>query len=215
MRASTLRSALRRFSGARPNSPARVRRWIPALLGLSLALSAAAAPPGPQRVARINGGWTLDDFKLIDQQGRMFTREDLRGRWTLVLFGDTRCGERCTAPLAALTGMSERISRTQKLKTTQVLFVALAGDTPEQLRQYLAPFDRRFVGVTGGPQTVARLVDDLGVAELLPAALVEPDGAYPGVLSVVDPDGVVWGQFLPPFDVQLLTARYLKTRIGR
>ena len=186
-----------------------------ALLGFALALSVSAESLGPQRVARINGGWTLDDFTLIDQRGKPFTREHLRGRWTLVLFGDTRCGERCTAPLHALSGMLQRIARTQKVKTTQVLFVSLAGDTPEMLRTYLAPFDPHFIGASGKRQTVERLADDLGVAELLPASLVEPSGAYPGVLSVIDPEGVVWGQFLPPFDVSLLTARYLKTRVGR
>jgi cytochrome oxidase Cu insertion factor (SCO1/SenC/PrrC family) len=111
--------------------------------------------------------------------------------------------------------MLQRIARTQKVKTTQVIFVSLAGDTPEMLRTYLAPFDPHFIGASGKQQTVERLADDLGVAELLPASLVEPSGAYPGVLSVIDPEGVVWGQFLPPFDVSLLTARYLKTRVGR
>lgn len=171
-----------------------------------------------QRVARINGGWPIDDFTLIDQHGKAFTREHLRGRWTLVLFGDTRCGEHCTAVLSALEGMCQRIAPTQKLKTTQVLFVSLGADTPERLQQYLASFNDRFIGASGPSATVARLADDLGVAETLP----EPSGAsgtragdYPGVLSLVDPDGVVWGQFLPPFDVMLLTARYLKTRVGR
>jgi protein SCO1/2 len=171
-----------------------------------------------QRVARINGGWPIDDFTLIDQHGKAFTLEHLRGRWTLVLFGDTRCGEHCTAALSALTGMCERIAPTQKLKTTQVLFVSLGADTPERLRQYLASFNERFIGASGPPATVARLADDLGVAETLPD-LSEDSGTrpgdYPGVLSLVDPDGVVWGQFLPPFDVMLLTARYLKTRVGR
>jgi len=31
----------------------------------------------------------------------------------------------------------------------------------------------------------------------------------------LDPEGVVWGQFLPPFDVMQLTAPYLKARLRR
>ncbi len=193
----------------------RSRFAVLALLFFGLVSTVSADTRSPQRVTRVNGGWPLDAFKLVDQNGRKFTHEQLRGQWTLVLMGDTRCGERCAAPLSALTGMYERIARTQKLQTTQVLFVSVAGDSPEQLRQYLAPFDQHFLGVTGTPKTLTKLAEDLGISESLPASLVLPNGDYPGVLSVVDPEGVVWGQYLPPFDVKLLTARYLKTRVGR
>ncbi len=71
-----------------------------------------------------------------------------------------------------------------------------------------ADYHRRALALTG-------VLEDLGIGESLPASLVLPNGDYPGVVSVVDPEGVVWGQYLPPFDVKLLTARYLKTRVGR
>ena len=188
------------------------------LLELGLCLPASGAPPEPQRVSRVNEGWPVGDFTLVDQEGNPFTRERLLGRWTFVLFGDARCAESCTAPLSALTGMGERIARTQKLKTTQVVFISVAGDTPEQLRQFLAPFDDRIVAASGSPQIVRKLADDLGVADALPQPSSEPAARasrYPGLLSLVDPEGVVWGQFLPPFDVMQLTARYLKTRARR
>jgi protein SCO1/2 len=191
---------------------------ILAVLAFGVASPASADLPAAQQVSRLNGGWTLGEFALTDQQGRSFAREQLLGRWTLVLFGDTHCGEPCTAALSALAAMCQRIARTQKAKTTQVVFVSLAGDTPEELRRYLASFDEHFIGATGPPQRVKRLADDLGVLDTLP----EPSGQrvasarpYPGSLSVVDPNGIVWGEFLPPYDVMMLTARYLKARIGR
>ncbi|HTS55686.1 MAG TPA: SCO family protein [Burkholderiales bacterium] len=188
------------------------------VLGFGLASAASPDPPGPQRVTHVNGDWPLEEFTLLDQHSRPFTREQLLGRWTLVLFGDTHCDQSCTAVLSALTGMYQRIAQTQKVKTTQVVFISLAEDTPETLRQYLAPFDERFIGATGPPQTVMRLADDLGVADALPKSSGDPGASardYPGTLSLVDPEGIVWGQFLPPFDVMSLTARYLKTRVGR
>ena len=36
-----------------------------------------------------------------------------------------------------------------------------------------------------------------------------------GSLVLVGPDGTVRAQFLPPFDVELLTAEYLKTRVRK
>jgi protein SCO1/2 len=181
----------------------------------------ALADHGPsQRVSDEGAGWTVDDFTLTDQRGAPFTEKQLEGKWTFVLFGDTRCEEPCRAALSALAGMFDRIGRTRAVETTQVLFVSLNAerDSPERLREYLASFDERFVGVTGPSQTLRRLAEDLGVLEALPAEaeLVRAGASnYPGSLVLVNAEGVVWGQFLPPFDAMLLTSRYLRARIGR
>jgi protein SCO1/2 len=186
-----------------------------ALFGIASAVPALAEPAGRQRTSRLTGGWPVDDFVLIDQHGRAFTQEHFIGQWTFVLLGDTRCGEPCAAALTALTGMRQRIAGTTRVKTTQVLFVSLAQDSPEDLRRYLAPYDEHFIGASGSPQTVAKLADELGIAAAVPVSSRASGGReYSGVLSLIDADGIVWGQFLPPFEVTMLTARYLKTRIG-
>jgi protein SCO1/2 len=188
-----------------------------ATLSISSLVRAHAEPSTKQRTARINSGWPMDRFALTDQFGRPFTQDNLRGRWTFVLFGDARGNEPCTAALSALTGMCQRIARTQKVKSTQVVFVSLVEDAPGQLRSYLAGFDERFVGASGPAGVTAHLADDLGVEAA--ATLVPGDAArgstLSSVLALVDPEGMVWGQYLPPFDVMLLTARYLKSRVGR
>lgn len=171
------------------------------VFGLWLAMPAAAEQREPQRVSRVNAGWPVADFALVDETGNPFTREHLLGRWTFVLFGDAHCAEPCAEALAALTGMCDRIARTQKLQTTQIVFITVAADTPDKLRQYLARFGACIAGATGAPEAVRQLVDDLGAS------------AGAGVLALVDPEGNVWGQFLPPFDVKQLTARYLRTRL--
>jgi protein SCO1/2 len=185
------------------------------LLGVGSMASVYAEPAGRQRTSRLTGGWPVDDFVLIDQHGRAFTQEHLIGQWTFVLLGDTRCGAPCAAALTALAGMRQRIAGTTRVKTTQVLFVSLAQDSTEELRRYLAPYDEHFVGAIGPPQTVAKLADELGIAAAVPvSSRAAPGRNYTGALSLIDPDGIVWGQFLPPFEVTMLTARYLKTRIG-
>lgn len=186
----------------------------------------AAVTPTPadhsksQRVNRMSQGWPIDDFTLVDQHGKAFTREQLERRWTFVLLGDTRCAEPCRAALSALAGMCRRIARTGAMKTTQVLFVSLnpEQDSPASLQEYLTPFDNRFIGATGSRQTLKRLVDDLGAPAPVPMAPETADASndhYRGSLLLIDPDGTVRGEFLPPFDVLLLTSEYLKTRVRR
>jgi protein SCO1/2 len=185
-----------------------------ALLAVVSVQPALAEPPERQRTSRLTSGWPPSDFMLIDQHGRALTQENLIGQWTFVLLGDTRCGEPCAAALTALAGMRQRIAGTNRVKTTQVLFVSLAQESPEELRRYLAPYDEHFIGASGSPETVARLADELGIAAAVPVSS-RGGREYSGVLSLIDADGIIWGQFLPPFEAQMLTARYLKTRIGR
>jgi protein SCO1/2 len=101
------------------------------------------------------------------------------------------------------------------MQTTQVLFISLdpERDTPTRLQKHLAPFDERFIGATGSKQILRRLADDLSVANGAQAGPVSSgNGRYNGSLLLIGPDVVVRVEFLPPFDMLLLTAEYLKTR---
>ena len=192
---------------------------ITARSALAIALALAAVPAAGPAFAHHNPvqhtdlsarGWPVEDFSLVDQHGKTLTRQLLQGRWTFVLLGDTHSGP-CTQALDALNGLYQRIAPTEALKTTQVLFVSLdpQRDTPARLQSYLAPFDARFLGGTAAPDALDRLADDM----LGGSTTAGADRA--GSLVLVGPDGIVRAQFLPPFDVELLTAEYLKTRVRK
>lgn len=168
-----------------------------------------------QRVSPAAAGWPIGDFALVDQHGDPFTQEGLRGRWTFLLLGDSRCGDPCTAALSALSGLYRRIAGTRALETTQVVFVSLdPRDTATDLARYLAPFDPRFIGASGAAEVLAGLADELGVSS--PSRPTSPASGTPsgdGSLWLIAPDGVIRARLLPPFEVVLLTAEYLKTRV--
>jgi len=215
---STNRSGCCNGKGGFLRAP-RIARGIAAvaIVLIGVASTALAEPAGRQRTTRLTGGWQVDKLKLVDHQGQPFTEERLYGQWTFVLLSDTGCGSPCASALAALTGMRERIAGTTKVQTTQVLFVSVAQESADELRRYLVPFDEHFVGASGSPRAIARLTEDLSIADVVPVSSNAPPGSgdYSGALSLINPDGIVWGTFLPPFDVKMLTARYLKARIGR
>jgi protein SCO1/2 len=188
------------------------------VLGLAVAAMAAAHPDKAQPKNLDALGWPVAAFTLTDQHGQPFTQARLQGHWTFVLLGDTRCARPCEAALAAAAGLLKRIQPAQAHKTTQVLFVSLdpQRDTPQALRSYLAPHQPGFTAVTGAAATLQHLAEDLGAQGdgARPAAPDAP-AAYRGSLVLVGPDATVRGEYLPPFDVPLLTADYLKTRVGR
>lgn len=194
------------------------------LLGLLIHAAAPAQPYLPlqmqkQRVLRVSAPWPIDAFTLTDQHGQAFTQDALTGRWTFVLFGDTACAAPCTDALSALDGLFRRIAPAEVRKLTQVLFVSMdpQQDRPDRLRDYLAPFDKRFLAGAGPPATVERLVDDWRVGKEAGSqgAMPNTPPTYSGSLLLVGPDGTVRAEYLPPFDVALLTADYLRTRLRR
>jgi protein SCO1/2 len=189
------------------------RRLLACWLATGLLPAAWSHEADTQQARDDLAGWVLTPFALTDHEGRPFTQERLRGRWTFVVVGDAgTCGAPCAGALAALAGLFQRIAGTDVLKTTQVLFLSLAPehDTARRLRAYLAAFDPRFVGATGAPPAVQWLAGELG-AQL-------PSGASPrsaGTLVLVRPDAAIRTEYLPPFDVPRLTAAYLRARLGK
>jgi len=188
------------------------------ILGLQSVMPVHADHTESQRVNRVSEAWPVGDFTLVDQYGKAFTSKRMLARWSFIVLGNTRCAEPCKTALTALTGMFQRIAGTKPIQTTQVLFVSLdpERDSPASLQKYLAPFDKRFVGVTGSEQALKEFAADLGMSARFPTppgTAAASDDKYNGSLLLMGPDGTVLSEFLPPFDVSLLTAEYLKTRV--
>ena len=192
------------------------RAAFAALLSTGLALAAAPGrgdEPPPQRVDLALAGWPIGELALVDQIGRPVTNQTLQGQWTFVLLASGGCSETCAAALAALAGLYRRIAQAAVLRTTQVIVVSLdPRHTPADLYGRLVAYDPRFVAAGGPPAAVAALTRDLGVPDVPATPPAEEDA---GALWLIDSNGVIRAQLLPPYDVPLLTAAYLRTRARR
>jgi protein SCO1/2 len=188
-----------------------------ALLALSLAAGPSPADRAPRQVTGVTAGWPIGDFALVDQDDNPFLRRELDGRWTLLVVGDSQCPSACAAALSATAGLLRRIAGTQTVKTTQVVLLSLRpGDTAADMRRRVALHGGGLIGLTGPSRQLAGLADDLGIGARSPAEQASnmPDQRDPrGSIWLIGPDGVVRAELLPPFDVKLLTATYLKTRL--
>ena len=145
------------------------------------------------------------DFQLTDTSGGTFSRRDLAGAPTLVFFGFTHCPDVCPTTLLKLA----QVRRRAAIAGLRVLFVSVdpQRDTAALLGQYLHAFDPQFQGLTGDPQTIARLAANFGVA----VNRVElPGGDYTmdhsAVVFVLDDAAHIVAIFTPPFDVASLSA---------
>ena len=114
------------------------------LLGTWLIAGGAAQSQAPNFPLSFGG-----PFTLVDQDGRTRTEIDFRGRFMLIFFGYTHCPTICPTNLrvmgTALDMMGTAGARVQPI----FISVDPERDTPARLKDYVANFHPRMVGLTG------------------------------------------------------------------
>jgi cytochrome oxidase Cu insertion factor (SCO1/SenC/PrrC family) len=132
---------------------------ILALLVPLLALAAVAAwhygwlGPGDRRagsgIAAIGG-----PFTLIDHNGEERTDQDFRGRMMLIYFGFTYCPDVCPTALQIMSVAMDHLGKDAEAVQPILITIDPARDTPPVLKEYLANFGDRFVGLTGSEEQI-------------------------------------------------------------
>jgi cytochrome oxidase Cu insertion factor (SCO1/SenC/PrrC family) len=95
-------------------------------------------------------------FHLTDHNGKEFTQEDLKGKYSLVYFGFTHCPDICPEELDKMAGMIDQVKEKHGEGVMRNVFISCdpARDTPEVIRRYLAEFHEDILGMTGTWQEV-------------------------------------------------------------
>jgi cytochrome oxidase Cu insertion factor (SCO1/SenC/PrrC family) len=94
-------------------------------------------------------------FTLTDQTGKRVTEKDYLGHYTLVFFGYTFCPDVCPTELQVMSAALDKMGA--KADAIQPLFITIdpERDTVDVMKQYVANFYPRLVGLTGSPQEIA------------------------------------------------------------
>ncbi|GFN15025.1 Cu-binding protein [Aspergillus tubingensis] len=91
-------------------------------------------------------------FTLKDLDGKEFTAEDLKGRYSFVYFGFTHCPDICPDELDKMAEIIDKVKEATKGENVFLpVFITCdpARDTPEVLRTYLKEFHPGIIGLTG------------------------------------------------------------------
>lgn len=158
------------------------------------------APPGAPILS-------IPEFSLIDQNGEPFTRENLRGRITIVNFVFTHCPFVCPTLMEKMEGLSIA------LKNEPVHFLSIsvdpAHDTPAALREFAKLHNAdpaRWTFLTGDKADIDRLITDGMKFALTPDTanpITLPDGStmdniiHPSWFVLLGPDVVVKSLYRP------------------
>lgn len=140
------------------------RPRLVALLSILLAMAVAACSGSgepPLKGAAIGG-----PFALVDQDGRPATDRDFAGRYRIMYFGFTHCPDFCPSDLAVIAQALRRFEKSDPARAARVtpIFVSVdpERDSPAVLKDYVAAFHPRLVGLTGTPAQVADVIRRYG-----------------------------------------------------
>ena len=163
------------------------------VLSALLAL-AACAPTAPKPHAPLEGARVGGPFALIDQDGQPATERSFAGKYRLMYFGYTFCPDVCPQDMRNVGAGLKLLERSDPALAARVVPVFVTvdpeRDTPPVLKQFVANFHPRMIGLTGSADRVAAAEKAFAVdAEKGPAV---PGGGYlmshQNQVYLMDPD---------------------------
>lgn len=164
------------------------------------------------RIVELKVPTQMPTFTLKDQFGKYFTRESLKGSWTLSLLGFTHCPDVCPFVLSNLEAVISRMSVSVRPDNTpRVVFIGVDPDRDENLLgDYVRHFNKKFLGVTGTHSELRKFVN--GVDGFYRIGKPDKDGNYDvrhsASVILSNPDGRIEAKLSPPLDPDEV-ARYL------
>ncbi|QAY76901.1 SCO family protein [Sphingosinicella sp. BN140058] len=174
------------------NETAKSRFFL--LLSLLLGFLVASCSQGPQQDPPLKGAAIGGPFTLIDQNGKQVRDQDFAGKYRIVYFGFAHCPDVCPTDLAQIGQALRSMEKSDPALAAKIqpIFITVdpERDTPAVLKDYVAAFHPRLIGLTGSPQQIADAAKRYAVYY---AKEPTPDGSYTmnhgRILFLMGPDG--------------------------
>ena len=157
----------------------------------------------------------LEPFTLTDQHQQSFDDKRLRGKWSMIFFGYLSCPDVCPMTLHELNSFSQLLADKAGLnqEELQVVFVSVdpARDSPSQLGEYVAHFNRDFIATTGQKTEIDRFAQQFGAGYVIEEETAPGQylGAHTSAIFLVDPLGRSVAIFSQPHYASTLLSQYL------
>ena len=157
----------------------------------------------------------LEPFTLTDQHQQSFDDKRLRGKWSMIFFGYLSCPDVCPMTLHELNSFSQLLADKAGLnqEELQVVFVSVdpARDSPSQLGEYVAHFNRDFIATTGQKTEIDRFAQQFGAGYVIEEETAPGQYlvAHTSAIFLVDPLGRSVAIFSQPHYASTLLSQYL------
>ena len=177
-----------------------------AALGWALSIWLAPTSAAPEATAQ--DPVITSEFELVDQTGKTVRDEDFEGKWQLVFFGFTSCPDICPTTLANITAALEELGPAAGKLQPLLVTVDPERDTPPVLKEYLAAFDPRILGLTGAPDQVEKALRSFRVyASKRPLDGGDYTMDHSAFIYLMDPAGHYAAHFSPQEPVEEMVGK--------
>jgi len=108
----------------------------------------------------------ISPFKLTDDSGKPFTNDNLKGRWSMVFFGFTHCGQVCPVTLTELNKMYQLLEKDlASNQLPQIVFISVdpERDSQKVIHNYIKNFNPDFIGATADTENLNIFIKELGL----------------------------------------------------
>lgn len=140
---------------------------IAPFLSLLVMLILGACSPDTAAEPPLKGATIGGPFTLTDQNGEQVSNSDFDGRYRLIYFGYTYCPDVCPVDLQAIGQGLRQFEKSdpQRAERVQPIFISVDPDrdTPSVLKDYVAAFHPRLIGLTGSEEQIAAVSKQYGV----------------------------------------------------
>ncbi len=150
----------------------------------------AAQNTVPPALASLFGG----PFSLIDHNGNPRTDRDFRGKFMLLYFGYTYCPDICPTNLQHGADAIEALGDTGNQVVPVFVSIDPDRDTPMVLKDYVANFSNKFIGLTGSEQQIRSISKAYRIhrRKVLPAGETDKQNYlvdHSSIMYFMGPDG--------------------------
>ncbi len=144
----------------------RVLALMVAVAGMSVLVACDRAPDF--QGSAVENAPVAPELRLVNgATGTPFVLREQRSRVTVVYFGYTHCPDVCPLTMGSLAAAVRLLPADQR-DDVRVIMVTVdpQRDTPEVMARYVAHFEPSFVGLSGSPDEVDRVLTDWAVATM-------------------------------------------------
>lgn len=181
------------------------RVFLFVLIGMAIFTRSSPVLAAEDNYTLLNPSKPIAAFSLKNIKNQTVTNKDLKGHWSLLFFGFTRCQYICPTTMTAVSQAYNLLKADQK-PLPQVLFISIdpANDTPEKVGHYAQSFQPDFIGLTGQESVIQNLTHQLGVLYMTVKQGNSSTIDHSANLFLVNPEGDVAAVFTPPYEPKSL-----------